>query len=99
MTVLSSTRSSATTSDRRLIQVAAICGIVAQVAFVALWIIWGFIEENYDVTRQDVSDFGALDATHPLPYNIILSLTGALCVVFALGLYRVLRPGTGALIG
>ena len=75
----------------------AVGGFVAQLAFIVLFIIWGFIENDYGVMRQDVSDFGALDATHPLPYNIILCLTGALTVVLAYGLYRALRPGALAL--
>jgi hypothetical protein len=66
---------------------------------VALWVIWGFIERNYEVGRQDVSDFGALDASHPVPYNIILSITGALSIVLAYGLYKALAPGIGALAG
>src|SRR6185436_1765675 len=59
-------------SETTFLRIAAICAIAAQVAFVALWIVWGFLEDHYDVTRQDISDFGALDATHPLAYNIIL---------------------------
>lgn len=86
-------------ADARVLRVAAICGLVGQVGFVALWFAWGFIEKNYSVMRQDVSDFGALDASHPVPYNVILSVMGALTVVLAYGLYRALRPGTGALFG
>ena len=85
--------------ERDLLRLAAICGVVGQGAFVALWVVWGFVEKNYDVTRQDISDFGALDASHPLPYNIILSATGALTVFLALGLARALRPGFVALAG
>ena len=91
--------SAGSSTDVRVLRVAAICGLGAQVVFVALWLIWGFIEKDYDALRQDVSDFGALDATHPLPYNIILSATGALTVVLAYGLYRALRPGLGPLLG
>src|SRR5438067_1407234 len=80
-------------TDASILRIAAICGISAQVIFVVLWLVWGFIEKNYGVMRQDVSDFGALDASHPLPYNIILSITGVATLPLAYALYRVLRPG------
>ena len=84
---------SAQDGEATLLRIVAAVGVAAQAAFVGLWFIWGFIESNYDVTRQDISDFGALDATHPLAYNVILSATGILTVPLAYGLYRVLRPG------
>jgi hypothetical membrane protein len=86
-------------SETTFLRVAAICAIAAQVAFVALWIVWGFLEDHYDVTRQDISDFGALDATHPLPYNIILSITGALTVPLAVALFMLLKPRLAGMLG
>ncbi len=86
-------------SDVRFLRFAALCGIAAQIIFVALWFVWGFIEKHYGVMRQDVSDFGALDATYPVPYNVILSITGALTVPLAYAVYRVLRPGLLPLLG
>ena len=84
-------------SESRMLRIAAVCGAAGQFGFVMLWFIWGFIESDYSVARQDISDFGALDASHPLPYNVVLSITGLLTIVLALGLYRRLRPGVDAL--
>src|SRR6266581_4505611 len=99
MTTIDARAEAASDTDVRILRIAAVCGIVAQVVFVVLWLVWGFVEKNYGVMRQDVSDFGALDATHPLPYNVILSITGALTLPLAYALYRVLRPGLLALLG
>lgn len=83
----------------RLVWVAAICGIVGQIIFTLDWIIAGLTESHYDNLRQDISDFGALTASHPLPYNVALSLSGALTVVAAVGLWRMLGAGVTGRIG
>ena len=83
----------------RFIWIAAICGIAGQVVFTFDWIVPGLTESHYDNLRQDVSDFGALTASHPLPYNVMLSLSGALTVVMAVALWRVLGAGLSARIG
>src|SRR4051812_35389013 len=93
MTTVDAPADVAPDTESRMLRLAAICGIAAKVGFVVLWLVWGFVENNYGVMRQDVSDFGALDATHPLPYNVILCVTGALTLPLAYALYRVLRPG------
>ena len=99
MTTIDTPAEAARDADASILRVAAVCGIAGQVIFVVLWLVWGFIEKNYGVMRQDVSDFGALDASHPLPYNVILSITGALTLPLAYALYRVLRPGVLPLLG
>lgn len=96
MAIVSDSGVAASESEARLLRIAAACGVAGQVGFVLLWIVWGFVESDYSVARQDISDFGALDASHPLPYNVILSITGLLTVVLAFGLYRRLRPGIDA---
>lgn len=83
----------------RFIWTAAICGIAGQVLFTFDWIVAGLTESHYDNLRQDVSDFGALTASHPLPYNVVLSLSGALTVVAAIALWRALGAGRSARIG
>ena len=82
-----------------LIRVAAVCGVVGQLIFSLDWIVAGLTESHYDNLRQDISDFGALTASHPLPYNVVLSLSGALTVVMAIGLWRILGAGLTARIG
>jgi hypothetical membrane protein len=77
----------------------AACGIAGQLIFLALWVTWGFLEPDYDIVRQDISDFGALTASHPLPYNIVLSLTGLLTALFAIGLHRALGRGIAVILG
>ncbi len=83
----------------RFIWVAAICGIAGQALFTFDWIVAGLTESHYDNLRQDVSDFGALTASHPLAYNVVLSLSGALTVVAAIALWRALGGGLSARIG
>ncbi len=78
---------------------AAICGIVAAAGFTLLWIVAGAFEHHYDNFRQDISDFGALNATHPDVYNTFVVVTGVLVVIFAAGLIAAIGRTRDARIG
>src|SRR5262245_52147867 len=90
---------STATDSTTWLQFAGICGIASVVLFTLDWFISGIFEDNYSNMRQDVSDFGALTASHPLPYNIVLSLTGLLAVVAAIGVFAVFRKSVWGLLG
>ena len=86
-------------SGSRFIWIAAIGGIAGQAMFTLDWIVSGLTESHYDNLRQDISDFGALTASHPVPYNVVLSLSGALTVVAAIALWRVIGAALSARLG
>ena len=83
-------------NSKASVRLAAVCGMASAALFSATWVIAGIFEDNYDAFRQDVSDFGALTASHPLPYNIAISTHGALAVVLAAGLFVALGWGLTA---
>ena len=80
-------------------RLAAVCGLASAVLFTVAWSVAGILEDHYDNLRQDVSDFGALTATHPLPYNVAVSIHGALAVALAAGLFVALGRGWTAWLG
>ena len=86
-------------SISNFIRFSAVCGLFSAAIFTLNWIWAGLLEDNYDNLRQDISDFGALTASHPLPYNLLLSFSSALLVVFAIGLWMSLGRGWSARIG
>ena len=81
------------------LRLAGLCGLASAALFTVAWVVAGILEKHYDNLRQDVSDFGALTASHPLPYNIAVSLHGALAVVLAAGLFVALGRGLTARLG
>jgi hypothetical membrane protein len=73
--------------------------MVAAIGSPALWIAAGLWERNYDNLRQDISDFGALSATHPAPYNTAVAISGVLLIVLAIGVYGTVGRGWLARVG
>ncbi|MEX1253734.1 MAG: DUF998 domain-containing protein [Dehalococcoidia bacterium] len=78
---------------------AAVCGLAGAILFTVAWVVTTIFEDGYDALRQDISDLGALTASHPLPYNIALSLSGALLAVFGIGMLVALGRGLTARLG
>jgi hypothetical membrane protein len=81
------------------LRLAALSGLASVALFTAAWVAAGLFERDYDGFRQDISDFGALNASHPLPYNAALSLSGLLTVPLAVGLWTALGRGLTARLG
>lgn len=64
------------------------------------WIAGGLAQTNgYDWSRQEISDLGALTAQHAWIWNAADSLSGLLVLIFAAGLYRVVRSDRAGRIG
>lgn len=82
-----------------LLRTAAVCGMASAALLTIAWVVSGLTEDNYDALRQDISDFGALTASHPALYNIAISLHGALAIVLAIGLFVALGSGLAARLG
>lgn len=62
-------------------------GIAAAVVFTIGWIVAGLLEPGYDWARQDISDLTAATAETPWVLRAAETVSGALLLVFALGLY------------
>ena len=70
--------------------------IVAQVIFVAGWVLLGAIEgHGYSAARHDISDLGALTAHHVVPNLTTLGVSGLITMAFALFALRPLLGGLG----
>src|SRR5919199_514515 len=64
-------------------------GIAAQVLFVAGILVLGALEgRGYSAGRHDISDLGALTATHPDAMRAVEGTAGVLTIAFALGALR-----------
>ena len=81
--------------------VAAICGLLASATFIVGLVIGDLVQpEPFSPADDDVSDLGALTATHPWIYNqIAANLNGLLIIAFALGLWSALGAGWLARLG
>jgi uncharacterized protein DUF998 len=88
------------------IRAAGLCGLLAFVTMNVGWIVGGLVQPDaYSFADDDISDLGALTASHAWVYNQLgANITGLLLVVFGLGLWSVLSPdvlgrlGSGAVI-
>jgi hypothetical protein len=68
----------------------------AQVLFVLGFLVLGAIEgHGYSAARHDISDLGALTAHHATAWAVVLGVSGALTVAFALGVLRPVFGGVG----
>ena len=81
--------------------VAAICGLLASATFIVGLVIGDLVQpEPFSPADDDISDLGALTATHPWIYNqIAANLNGLLIIAFALGLWSALGAGWLARLG
>lgn len=75
-------------------RLAGACGLLAFVTATAGWIAGGFAQPAaYSVSRDDISDLGAVTAASPWLYNQVgANLTGLLVMLTALGLWRAVTP-------
>ena len=83
------------------LRLAAICGLLAPVAFVAGLLLGDAAQPDaFSPVDDNISDVGAQTADQAWLYNqIAANLNGLLIVAFALGLWRALGPGWLARLG
>lgn len=78
-------------------RVLAIGAIVAQLVFVAGWVVAGATEgHGYSSALHDISDLGALTAHHTTPFRISLAVAGGLTIAFGLFALRQVLDSTPA---
>lgn len=64
------------------------------------WIAGGLSQgSGYSWSRQEISDLGALTAQHPWVWNLADSLSGVLILIFAVGLFPLVRANRAGRIG
>ena len=83
------------------LRLAALCGLLAPVAFVVGLVIGDLVQPDaFSPADDDISDLGALTASSPWLYNQVASnLTGLLILGLALGLWHALGNGALARLG
>jgi len=83
------------------LRLAALCGLLAPVAFVVGLVVGDLVQPDaFSPADDDISDLGALTASSPWLYNQVASnLTGLLILGLALGLWRALGSGVLARLG
>ena len=82
-------------------RVAGICGLLAFVMATIGWVAGGFAQPAaYSVSRDDISDLGAVTAASPWLYNQVgANLAGLLVFLCALGLWRAVGPSVLGRLG
>jgi uncharacterized protein DUF998 len=83
------------------LRLAALCGLLAPVAFVLGLVVGDLVQPDaFSPADDNISDLGALTASSPWLYNQVASnLTGLLILGLALGLWRALGSGLLARLG
>jgi hypothetical membrane protein len=89
------------TSDHRASPVAVLAAgsLAGAVLFTASWLFAGVAESTYSFVHNDTSDLGALTASHPLPYNLGVSISGLLTFGLAVALVMVLPRRWPVMLG
>ena len=82
-------------------RLAGACGLLAFVTATVGWVAGGFAQPAaYSVSRDDISDLGAVTAASPWLYNQVgANLTGVLVALTALGLWRAVSPSVHGRLG
>ena len=83
------------------LRAAGVCGLLALVTISVGWIGGALAQPDaYSSADDDLSDLGALTANKAWIYNQIGdNLTGILIILFAVGLWRAVRPSVPGQIG
>jgi Protein of unknown function (DUF998) len=80
----------ASTPPTGLVRALAAAALLAQLLFVAGWLVAGALEPGYDHVEQTVSELGARTAAHPWIVNTAFVLLGVSVAALAAGVLRVL---------
>lgn len=82
------------------VRLGGFAGIGAASLITLGWIVGGLVQgAGYSWSRQEISDLGALTAQHPWVWNLADSASGLLILVFAFGLFTVVRSSRAGRIG
>jgi hypothetical protein len=83
------------------LRVSAVCGLLTPVVYTTAMVLGGLAQPDaYSSLDDDISDLGALTASHAWIYNRIgTNLNGLLILLFAIGLWRALSPSVLGRIG
>ena len=77
----------------------AICGIIAPIIFIIIYIIASLLRPDYSHLTNFVSELGAVGAPYAIIQRINFVLTGVMIVAFTFGLHRGIGDGKGSIIG
>lgn len=78
----------------------AFAGIGSALSMTLGWVIAGLVQgSGYSWSRQEISDLGALTAQHPWVWNLADSLSGLLLLIFAFGLFPIVRSSRAGRTG
>lgn len=84
----------------RRVRVGAFAGIGGALLITVGWIIGGLLQgSGYSWSQQEISDLGALTAKSAWVWNLADSLSGLLLLIFAFGLFAVVRSSRAGRIG
>jgi hypothetical membrane protein len=82
------------------VRLGAAAGIGGALLFTCGWIVGGLLQPaSYSWTRQEISDLGALTAQHAWVWNLADSLSGVLILIFAVGIFPLVRTSRAGKIG
>jgi hypothetical membrane protein len=82
------------------VRLGAYAGIAGALLITCGWIVGGLVQgAGYSWSSQEISDLGALTARHAWVWNLADSLSGALILIFAVGLFPIVRASRAGRIG
>lgn len=82
------------------VRLGAYAGIAGALLITCGWIIGGLVQgAGYSWSSQEISDLGALTARHAWVWNLADSLSGLLILIFAVGLFPIVRSSRAGRIG
>jgi len=80
-------------------QMLAICGMLSPIIYTITWIVGGFILDDYNHIRDDVSSLYAVGAPKQKLFQTIFAIGIALLFTFSLGLHNGINNGEGSIVG
>jgi hypothetical membrane protein len=82
------------------VRLGAAAGIGGALLFTCGWVVGELLQPaSYSWTRQEISDLGALTAQHAWVWNLADSVAGALILIFAAGVFPLVRASRAGKIG
>ncbi|MBY9001182.1 MAG: DUF998 domain-containing protein [Candidatus Heimdallarchaeota archaeon] len=82
-----------------ILQILAICGMLAPIIYTVMWILGGIMLDEYSHIRDDVSSLYAVGAPKRWLFQILMILSSVLLLAFSIGLHWGINNGEGSIIG